>query len=301
MTHILYCGLGNMGDPMARHLLKANHKVTVYNRTTEKARQFAATHQCHFLTELTCASLRKLSEPISHIILCVGKDDDVRQCLTQDPQLLDACADQVQIIDHTTTSAVLAQDMFAYTAKFNASYVDAPVSGGEQGAVNGQLTIMAGGAQRAVEQAQAICRPYTKTFTHMGGSGNGQTTKMVNQVCVAGLLAGLAEGMTLAQQSGLNIEQVVDTLAGGAAGSWQMKNRGKTMAQQEFDFGFAIHHMLKDLGICQQQAEQLGLNLPITEQVTHQYQALFEQGYGDLDTSALMLAIKNGAEPADRD
>lgn len=290
MSHILFCGLGTMGAPMARHLLHAGHQVTVYNRSLDKSRQFAQKNDCDFLEQLTSNALQQLPQPVSHIILCVGKDDDVRQCLTQDPALLTACSDQAIIIDHTTTSADLAREMYAYAASFSVDYIDAPVSGGELGAVNGQLTVMAGGLPDAIARAQQICSLYSKNFTHMGASGSGQTTKMVNQICVAGLLGGLAEGINLAQSSGLDIDQVVDTLSGGAAGSWQMQHRGKTMAKGEFNFGFAIQHMLKDLAICQQHAQGQGLDLSLTQHVMQRYQTLLEQGHGMLDTSALILA-----------
>jgi len=288
MANIVFIGLGNMGAPMAGHLANAGHQLTVANRSPEKV--------SHWLSQYPGQAWDgSLPDNTDAVILCVSKDEDVREWLV-DKGLLQALGTHnagAIIIDHSTTSDVLACDMAEQAHKNGVYFCDVPVSGGQQGAQSGQLTLMAGAEEAAFPTIKALTSPYTKAIEHMGPPSSGQKTKMVNQICVAGLIQALAEGVNFSEKMGLNTAKVMTLLAGGAAGSWQMQNRHSTMIDGEFDHGFAIDLMLKDLAICLNSASNADIPLPVTDWVAKQYQALSNQGHGNKDTSALLLALRH--------
>jgi len=280
--------MGNMGAPMANHLSQAGHTVTVYNRSLEKSEAWLKQNP----SQTIAYSAQECAKNCDVLILCVGNDNDVEQLLFG-PQGAHLTLNQGSlVIDHSTTSNALALRMHKQLNDLQIDYVDAPVSGGQQGAINGQLTIMCGGDLHAAQRAEKITESYAKSFTHMGEVGSGQLTKMVNQICVTGLIQALAEGIHFGQQAGLDMEKVMNTLGQGAASSWQMVNRHNTMNKGEFDFGFAVDHMRKDLGICLDSARGLNASLPITALVDQFYSDLQNQGHGQLDTSSLLLRLQ---------
>lgn len=284
---IAFIGLGNMGYPMAGHLANAGFKLQVYNRSADKAQQW--------LREYSGSAHPTPAEAAQHadiIAICVGADKDLLQVANGPQGFLSTAKASSLVIDHTTTSASAALALAELCQQRDVDFIDAPVSGGQQGAVNGQLTVMAGGSSPAIERANAIVKCYAKAFTHMGETGAGQQTKMVNQICVAGLLQGLAEGMHFGQQAGLDMEKVISVLSQGAASSWQMVNRHQTMIKDEYEHGFAIDWMHKDLDICLKEAHKLGLELPITQQVDEFYQQIQASGGGRWDTSALLRRLQ---------
>ncbi|WP_070971234.1 NAD(P)-dependent oxidoreductase [Vibrio sonorensis] len=281
-TKVAFIGLGVMGFPMAGYLSKAGYDTRVYNRTAQKAQKWCDTFKgAHFLTP------QQAAQDCDFVFLCVGNDDDVRSVVYGEDGVLASMQEGSVLVDHTTTSAELAEELAQACEKQSIQFVDAPVSGGQAGAENGALTIMCGGESQAYEKVAPIMECYGKQSVLMGKNGQGQRTKMVNQICIAGILKGLSEGLLLAQQADLDIEQLVDVLKHGAAGSWQMENRAVTMAQDKFDFGFAIDWMHKDLDICLNEAKSLGVELPLTKQVDNEYQKLQKQGLGRMDTSVL--------------
>jgi 3-hydroxyisobutyrate dehydrogenase-like beta-hydroxyacid dehydrogenase len=285
---IAYIGLGKMGAPMASHLVAAGHELSVFNRTESKSQTWVKQHpnqkyeKTPIKTVLSCSVL----------ILCVGNDQDVHDTLFGEHGAAKSLTAGSLVIDHTTTSAELARDMYKKLKLQNIDYVDAPVSGGEQGAINGQLAIMCGGDIQAVQKAKLITQAYCKAFSHTGDSGTGQLTKMVNQICIAGLIQGLAEGINFGISAGLDMQSTMRTLSGGAASSWQMINRSETMLQDKYDHGFAVDHMDKDLGICLAEAKKLNAELPITKLVSDKYKQLQILGHGQLDTSSLLKLLQ---------
>ena len=286
---IAFIGLGNMGAPMASHLANSGHNLTVYNRSQAKAENWLKQHPSHkiaFNAKDACAAC-------DTAILCVSNDQDVEQLIFGQQGAHLSLAKGTLIIDHSTTSSQLATHMHKQLNDLQVDYVDAPVSGGQQGAIDGKLTIMCGGDAHPAQRAEKITQCYAKTFSHMGQVGSGQLTKMVNQICVGGLIQALAEGIHFGKQAGLDMNKVMETLGNGAAASWQMNNRSKTMNQGEFDFGFAVDLMRKDLGICLDSARKNGANLPITALVDQFYSELQQQGHGKLDTSSLLLRLKH--------
>ena len=287
---VSFIGLGTMGYPMAGHVSKAGHAVVVYNRSVEKAQNW-----CKEYTG-TYADTPALAAQDSDIVLtCVGNDDDLRAVyLGPDGAFQNAKAGTL-FIDHTTASAEVAKALHQTAQERGCFFMDAPVSGGQAGAINGVLTVMIGGAKSDLDKAQSVLDCYAKASTLMGPVGNGQITKMVNQILISGVLSGLSEGIRFAQKAGLDIATLVDTLKHGAAGSWQLENRGETMAKNEFDFGFAIEWMHKDLGLCLTQAEKMGLALPLTQAVDQDYQDLMAEGRGRQDTSVLVKAFDKKA------
>ena len=288
MSNILFIGLGNMGYPRAGHLASAGHNVTVFNRTASRAEQWTLEYSGGFISVL--------NTPLPHIeyvMLCVGRDDDVREILTGSHQLLQQLSAGTLVIDHTTTSALLSEEINQACKERGLLFCDAPVSGGQQGAINGQLSLMTGADSNSLfENVKSITSPYTKAIQHMGPCGAGQKTKMVNQICVAGLVQALSEGMFFAQQSGLDLNQVIAAISQGAAGSWQMVNRHQTMIDGEYEHGFAVNWMHKDLQICLTEAAQMGIELPITQQVDSFYQQLQQMGAGHYDTSSLLYRLQ---------
>ena len=276
-----FVGLGVMGEPMAGHLLKSGLRVLAYNRSPAKTQAW----QTRFPQGETCASLEQLANEVDVVSLCVGNDNDVRETVcTMLPHLKAGAV----ILDHTTTSSALAQEMHALCAKHAVQFLDCPVSGGQAGAENGKLTIMCGGDEATFERVRPILAQYSQYQRHFGASGAGQGAKMVNQILVVNVLQGLAEGITLGKALGLDIEALVDTLKRGAANSWQLENRGLTMSEGKFDFGFAVDWAIKDLGIVQDCAQSLGLNMAATQEILKRYQNISANGHGREDTSALI-------------
>jgi 2-hydroxy-3-oxopropionate reductase len=283
MAKVAFVGLGVMGFPMAGHLVKAGHEVTVYNRTASKASEWAGKHKGK--TAPTPAEAAKGAE---FVMTMVGNDDDLRSVVYGDKGALAGTAKGAILVDHTTASAAVAREIEAKAKEKGVGFVDAPVSGGQAGAENGQLGIMCGGDPATFARAEPVMKVYAKALTLIGPAGSGQLTKMVNQICIAGLLQGLSEGMNFAAKSGLDIEKVLSVITAGAAGSWQMQNRAKTMVDGKFNFGFAVDWMRKDLGICLDEAKRNKARLPVTALVDQFYATVQARGGGRWDTSSLI-------------
>lgn len=304
MANIVFVGLGNMGYPMAGHLAQAGHTIFVANRSPEKIQRWLSDYpgqpcppinsdsknnkantNTNTNTEVTCKT-----ELMDAVILCVSRDQDVKECLI-DNGIIKLLKPQGVIIDHSTTSATLAEAMAVEAQAHEVYFCDAPVSGGQQGAINGQLSIMVGCVSEVFHQVEQLVAPYTRAIAHMGPVGSGQKTKMVNQICVAGLVQALAEGIHFANSAGLDSKQVMEIVGQGAASSWQLLNRHQTMINGEYNHGFAVDLMHKDLEICLNTAKSLNIELPVTAIVDEFYQELQQQGHGDKDTSALLLRL----------
>lgn len=279
---LAFIGLGVMGFPMAGHLATAGHTVRVYNRTASKAAAWAEKHGGS-----TAATPREAAQGAEIVFLCVGNDDDVRSVTLGEDGAIAGMTGGV-LVDHTTASAEVAREIEAACAARGIGFLDAPVSGGQAGAVNGQLTVMAGGSEAAFAATERVIRAYSKAITHMGPAGAGQLTKMVNQICIAGVVQGLAEGLNFAQAAGLDPALVIAAISKGAAQSWQMENRWKTMTAGQFEFGFAVDWMRKDLGICLETANQTGAQLPLTALVDQFYARVQARGGRRWDTSSLI-------------
>lgn len=288
---VSFIGLGVMGYPMAGHLADSGFDVSVFNRTTAKANAWA--QEFH---GKACETIQTCVQDADVVLVCVGNDDDVRSVTTQEGGAIAFMKPGSILVDHTTTSANLAIELNQACQQANIAFVDAPVSGGQSGAEHGVLTVMCGGQETTYQALRSVFNAYAKSSTLMGEVGQGQRAKMVNQMCIAGVLRGLSEGLLLAKESGLDINQLVDCLKGGAAGSWQMENRSETMSRNEFDFGFAIDWMIKDLGYGLEEAQRLGLSLEHTQQTYQDYQELSAQGEGRMDTSALIKAVAEKAK-----
>ncbi|MDJ0770885.1 MAG: NAD(P)-dependent oxidoreductase [Ilumatobacter sp.] len=288
MARVAFLGLGVMGGPMAGHLAANGHSVTVYNRTASRALAWVAQHG-HQASPTPSEAV----EDAEFVMMCVGNDDDVRQVALDEFGAIGAMRAGATLIDHTTASADVARELSAACVARDLGFVDAPISGGQAGAENGQLTVMCGSDDEAVfDAAREIVMTYARECRRLGPAGAGQTTKMVNQICIAGLLQGLAEGVAFAQRAGLDIDEVVETIGKGAAASWQMENRARTMAAGEFDFGFAVQWMRKDLGICLAEADRLGARLPVTALVDQFYQHVVARGGERWDTSSLVQLLQ---------
>ena len=287
MAICAFLGLGVMGYPMAGHLVAAGHSVTVFNRTTAKAERWVAEHGGAMATTPAAAA-----EGAESVFLCVGDDPDVLAVTTGADGVLETMGEGAVLVDHTTASAVIARDVHAAAAAQGVGFVDAPISGGQAGAENGVLTVMCGGDQADFDRVAPVIDAYSRACNLLGGPGSGQLTKMVNQICIAGLVQGLSEGINFAQRAGLDVGRVVDTVSKGAAGSWQMENRAQTMADGVFDYGFALDWMRKDLRICFQEAAANGSALPVTEIVDSYYEQLQELGLGRWDTSTLIRLLR---------
>ncbi|MBW0152031.1 MAG: NAD(P)-dependent oxidoreductase [Phenylobacterium sp.] len=281
---LAFVGLGVMGFPMAGHLARGGHEVAVFNRSPAKATAWAKAHAGRAAT--TVAEVARGAEAL---ILCVGKDDDVRQVVSE---ALDSLAPGAVIIDHTTTSAVVAREMAQKAAETGRSFIDAPVSGGQAGAEAGKLTIMCGGETEAFARAEPIMAAYAQAVRLMGPPGSGQLTKMVNQICIAGVVQGLAEGLHFAKRAGLDPADVLAAISKGAAQSWQMDNRWPTMAQGRFDFGFAVDWMRKDLGLVLDEAQANGARLDVTRLVDGYYGEVQAMGGARWDTSSLVTRLE---------
>ncbi|MCR5875781.1 NAD(P)-dependent oxidoreductase [Phenylobacterium sp. J426] len=281
---VAFAGLGVMGFPMAGHLARSGHEVAVFNRSPEKARRWVETHGGR-----TGGTVAEAAAGADILFLCVGNDDDVRQVVGE---ALEALSPDAVIVDHTTTSAVVAREMADLAGRRGRAFVDAPVSGGQAGAENGQLTIMCGGDQAAFAKAEPVMAAYAKAIRRMGEAGAGQLTKMVNQICIAGVVQGLAEGLHFAKRAGLDPQGVLEAISKGAAQSWQMDNRWPTMAQGKFDFGFAVDWMRKDLGLLLDEAQRNGAKLEMTAMVDRFYAEVQAMGGSRWDTSSLVARLE---------
>lgn len=281
---VSFIGLGAMGYPMAGHLSQKN-AVLVYNRTAEKAKKWQDEYSGYACTELAEALVG-----VDVVFICLGRDEDVLS-IVENPEFLENISQDMIIVDHTTTSYNLAQKLNEICNERGAYFIDAPVSGGEAGAQNGVLSTMMGGDATIIRQIQPLLACYCQKQTHIGATGYGQLAKMVNQICIAGILQGLSEGLKFAENENIDITLLLNAISGGAAQSWQMVNRGETMHERQFDFGFAIDWMIKDLAYGLQRGQENGTDLSFTKQVYDEYQKLSQQGHGRKDTSALILAI----------
>ncbi|MEN9688159.1 MAG: hypothetical protein RI998_156 [Pseudomonadota bacterium] len=287
-TSVAFIGLGVMGYPMAGHLALAGHRVTVYNRNPAKAQAWCA----EFPGQHSAATPALAAQGADMVFCCVGNDDDLRAVMLGADGALAGMKAGAVLVDHTTASANVARELFAAAQAQGVHFVDAPVSGGEAGAVNGMLTVMCGGQAPAFERMKPVAMAFSKAVTLMGDSGAGQLTKMVNQVCIAGLVQGLSEGIAFGMKAGLNMEQVLDVIGKGAAQSWQMDNRGKTMVADKFDFGFAVDWMRKDLGLVIDEAKRNGARVPVTALVDQFYADVQAAGGNRLDTSSLIKRLR---------
>ena len=287
-TKVAFIGLGVMGYHMAGHLAKAGHAVTVYNRTGSKAARWT--------DEFGGARAATPSEAAAGqeiVFACVGNDDDVRSVTVGADGAFEGMSDGSVFVDHTTASADVARELAASAAERGLGFLDAPVSGGEAGAVNGVLTVMVGGDEAAFDRCRGVIDAYARAVTLLGPVGSGQLTKMANQICIAGVVQGLSEALNLAERSGLDAKLVLEVISKGAAQSWQMENRGTTMVDDEFDFGFAVDWMRKDLDICLAQGHRVGALLPLTALVNEFYARVQARGGGRWDTSSLMRLLTN--------
>ena len=283
-----FIGLGVMGYPMAGHLARNGFEVTVYNRTESKAQQWVEAYGGK------SAPTPALAAADAQIVFsCVGNDDDVRAISTGPDGAFSAMASDSIFVDHTTASAEVARELAAKCADKGIAFLDAPVSGGQAGAENGVLTVMVGGSQETFDRAKPVMDSYARAVGLMGPVGSGQLTKMVNQICIAGLVQGLSEGLDFASRCGLDVDQVLEVISKGAAQSWQMENRGQTMGRNEFEFGFAVDWMRKDLGLCLEEARRVKGRLPVTALVDQFYAEVQAMGGGRWDTSSLIRRLRD--------
>ncbi|MBL6429721.1 MAG: NAD(P)-dependent oxidoreductase [Maritimibacter sp.] len=287
MAKCAFLGLGVMGYPMAGHLAAKGHEVTVYNRTGAKAEAWVAEHGGR-----AAATPREAAEGAEFVMACVGNDDDLRAVCTGDDGAFAGMSEGAIFVDHTTVSAMVTRDMAEVAGEAGIGYVDGPVSGGQAGAENGVLAIMCGGAEETFAKAEPVMAAYGRSIKRLGDTGAGQLTKMVNQICIAGLVQGLSEGLAFAEKAGLDGRAVVEAISGGAAGSWQMVNRHETMLDDHFDHGFAVDWMRKDLAICLAEAEQTGAVLPVTALVDQFYKDVQNMGGNRWDTSSLIKRLR---------
>jgi len=285
---IAFIGLGVMGGPMAGHLARAGHTVTVYNRTASRAAEWVERHEAEGLNVAQALTPAEAAAGQDVVLTCVGNDDDLAQVVLGLDGALAVMERGALYVDHTTVSPGIARKIAEEAKALGLLALDAPVSGGQAGAENGKLSIMCGGTEQAMEAARPVLETYAARIVHIGEAGAGQAAKAVNQICIAGTLAGLSEAVRFAQAAGLDMDRVLSAVSGGAAQSWQMENRWPTMAKGEFDFGFAIDWMRKDLAIALVEAGQQGLELPVTELVDRYYADVQAMGGGRQDTSALI-------------
>ncbi|MCK9553206.1 NAD(P)-dependent oxidoreductase [Aquamicrobium sp.] len=288
MATVAFLGLGVMGYPMAAHLKnKGGHDVTVYNRTRAKAERWVAEHGGRF-----AATPAEAARDKDFVFSCVGNDDDLRSVTIGPEGAFRSMKKGAVFIDNTTASAQVARELGVHADKAGFSFLDAPVSGGQAGAENGVLTVMVGGEQAAFDRARPVIESFARMVGLMGPAGAGQLTKMINQIAIAGLVQGLAEGIHFGKKAGLDIEKVVDVISKGAAGSWQMENRHKTMNEGKYDFGFAVDWMRKDLGICLDEADRNGAKLPVTALIDQFYKDVQDMGGNRWDTSSLLARLE---------
>ena len=284
---VAFLGLGVMGHPMAGHLARAGHQVTVYNRTAAKAQAWAAEYGGQ-----AAATPREAATGADFVFACVGNDDDLRAVVLGADGALAGMAPGAVFVDHTTASAEVARELYGAARTLGIQFIDAPVSGGQAGAVNGLLTVMCGGDAEPFAAMQPVALAFSRAVTRVGGPGAGQLAKMVNQICIAGLVQGLSEGIAFGQKAGLDMKQVLDVIGKGAAQSWQMDNRGKTMVDDQFEFGFAVDWMRKDLGLVLDEARRNGARVPVTALVDQFYADVQALGGNRWDTSSLVKRLR---------
>ena len=280
---VAFIGLGVMGYPMAGHVKAAGMEVCVFNRTPEKAKSW-----CEEFSGTSANTPAKAAEGCDIVLVCVGNDDDVRQVVMGEDGVLAGMKEGAILVDHTTASAALARELDEEARSQGKKFLDAPVSGGQAGAENGALTVMVGGDQLVYEAARPVINVYSKFNKLLGPAGNGQLAKAANQICIAGVVEGLAEAINFAIKAGLNGEDLIETISKGAAGSWQMENRYQTMLNDEYEFGFAVDWMRKDLGIALEEAKRNGVDMPMVKMVDDFYAEVQSNGGGRLDTSSLL-------------
>jgi 3-hydroxyisobutyrate dehydrogenase len=286
---VAFLGMGVMGYPMAGHLKRAGHDVTVYNRSAAKAAAWVDEYGGR-----SAPTPREAAAGAQIVFACVGNDDDLRSVVLGPDGAFAGMAKGALFVDHTTASAAVARELHATAKAAGLAFVDAPVSGGQAGAVNGLLTVMCGGETEAFERARPVAMAFSRAFTLIGAPGAGQLAKMVNQICIAGLVQGLSEGIAFGQSAGLDMKLVLEVIGKGAAQSWQMDNRGTTMVDDKFDFGFAVDWMRKDLGLCLDEAKRNGAALPATALVDQFYGDVQRMGGGRWDTSSLIRRLRKG-------
>ena len=284
---VAFVGLGVMGHPMAGHLAQAGHTVTVYNRTAAKAAEWVKTFGGRH-----AATPREAAQGAHIVFICVGNDDDLRSVTLGADGVLAGVSAGATVVDHTTASADVARELYAAARALGVAFIDAPVSGGQAGAQNGALTVMCGGDPAAFDAVRPVGMAFSKAFTRMGESGAGQLTKMVNQVCIAGLVQGLSEAIAFGQKAGLDMHLALDVIGKGAAQSWQLDNRGKTMVDDQFNFGFAVDWMRKDLGLVLEEARRIQARMPVTALVDQFYADVQAMGGNRLDTSSLIKRLR---------
>jgi len=287
MAQLAFLGLGVMGAPMAGHLVRAGHEVTVYNRTVAKAEAWGAAHGGK-----AAPTPRAAAEGAEFVMACVGNDDDLRAVCTGPDGAFAGMGRGTVFVDHTTVSTRVTHELAAAAAELGVGFVDAPVSGGQAGAENGVLSIMCGGAERDFARAEPVMAAYARVCKRLGESGSGQLAKMMNQICIAGLVQGLAEALRFGEKAGMDGRAVVEVISQGAAGSWQMANRHETMIDGKFDFGFAVDWMRKDLAICLATADEIGAPLPVTALVDQFYKDVQAMDGGRWDTSSLIARLR---------
>ncbi len=283
MKKITFIGLGVMGFPMAGHLSNQGHKVTVYNRSEEKSKLWIKKYAGNYAKSVTEAVADS-----DIVFSCVGNDSDLRDITLGNDKAFSGMKAGSVFVDHTTTSSDIAIELSEIAKEYNIHFLDAPVSGGEVGALKGELTVMIGGENLIFDRINSIIRAYAKSITLIGGPGKGQVAKMVNQICIAGLIQALSEAISFSEKSGLDTKKVLGAISQGAAGSWQLTNRGETMVDRKFDFGFAVKLMRKDLGICLEHASNNDISLPITSIVNQFYSEVQRNGGSKFDTSSLL-------------
>lgn len=287
MQKLTFIGLGTMGYPMAGHLARAGHHVTVFNRNPAKAEAWCQAHDGR-----QAVSPAQAASDADIVFTCVGNDDDLREVVLGTNGIIYGLKENSVLVDHSTVSAEISRELAVVLERNNSFFVDAPVSGGQQGAENCQLTIMCGSDENIFERVKPVMQAYAKAITLMGPVGSGQLTKMVNQICVAGLVQALSEGLYFAEKAGLDQQKVIDAISQGAASSWQMLNRHKTMIAHQYEHGFAVNWMRKDLAICKEEAESLQIHLPVTELVDRFYADVQGMGGGRWDTSSLLARLR---------
>ena len=288
MAACAFIGLGVMGFPMAGHLQAAGHQTTVYNRTTSRAEAWVEAHGGS-----SVPTPREAATGADAVMVCVGNDDDLRFVVFGENGALAGMAEGSTLVDHTTASAEVAREIAAVASEIGVGFVDAPVSGGQAGAQNGQLSIMCGGDPDVFATVEPLIDSYAKAIVLVGDVGSGQLTKMVNQVCIGGLIQGLAEALDFSRRAGLDTDKVLAAISQGASGSWQMENRARTMLDRHFDHGFALDWMRKDFGIVFDEAERIGATLPVTAMVDQFYARLQREGHGRWDTSSLIELLRD--------
>ena len=288
MKKITFIGLGVMGFPMAGHLSKQGYGVSVYNRSKEKSKLWTEKYNGKYFT-----SVKEAVTNSDIVFSCVGNDTDLRDITLGEDKAFSAMKPDSVFVDHTTTSSDIASELYKKAKEYEIHFLDAPVSGGEVGAVKGELTVMIGGEKPIFDRVNSAITAYAKNITLVGGPGKGQVAKMINQICIAGLIQALSEAISFSEKSGMDTKKVLQAISQGAAGSWQLSNRGETMVDRKFDFGFAVKLMRKDLGICLDHASKNDISLPVTSIVNQFYAEIERNGGSNFDTSSLLTRFDN--------